>query len=288
MSLKSILAVVGGEDDGRRVLELAASLTVSYAAHMEAFHVSSTRPSGLPDVPPEFSPQLREETRVMLLARSSEREQRAHSLFEEICRRHALVHAEPLAPAATLTARWHAIAGDAATHVAERGRVFDLIVVDPRGGATGEPSDRSVESALFGTGRPVLLAASSAPAGLFQRPLVAWNRGLLAARALAAALPLLERARRAVIVYAETQAKAGPSPEEAADYLARHGVHAEISRLAVGRESVGAMLLRAARDANADLLVMGAAYRSRVRELLFGGVTGHMLRHASIPVLMAH
>jgi nucleotide-binding universal stress UspA family protein len=59
-------------------------------------------------------------------------------------------------------------------------------------------------------------------------------------------------------------------------------------RLAIGRQSIGETLLRTARDIEADMLVAGAAYHTRVREFLFGGVTGHVLKHASIPVLMAH
>jgi nucleotide-binding universal stress UspA family protein len=288
MPLKSILAVLRGDDGGRRSLEHAALLASRHAAHLEALHVGSARPSELPELPSGFPRDHREEALAMLLTQRTNKEQLAWTVFEEVCRRHGFVRMNHASDPATATARWHATVGDTASAVAERGRVFDLVVIDPHGSASGEPPDYAVESALFGTGRPVLLASSSASADLFRRPLVAWNRGMLAARALGAALPFLERAQEAVIVYAETQAKPGPSPEEAAAYLARHGVRAEVNRIPIGRQSVGEALLKAAHDVDADVLVTGAAYHSRVRDLLFGGVTGHMLKHASMPVLMAH
>jgi len=288
VSLKSILAVLHGNAEARRSLDFAALLASTYAAHLEVLHVGSGGPVDLLEFLTEFPPDYRQEAHAILVARRPDREELAWALFEEICRRHGFVHSDHAQGAASVTAHWHPILGDAASAIAERGRVFDLIVLDPRGGSAGGPLDRSLHGALFGTARPVLLANTDAPSGLFRRPLVAWNRGMLSARALGAALPLLERAQEAVIVYAETQAKPGPQPEDAADYLGRHGVRAQIMRLAVGRHSIGETLLRTARDINADLLVTGAAYHSRVRDLLFGGVTGHVLKHAAIPVLMAH
>jgi len=49
---------------------------------------------------------------------------------------------------------------------------------------------------------------------------------------------------------------------------------------------VGAGLLGAARDFGADLLCMGAYSHSRLRQLILGGVTRHVLENADIPVLM--
>lgn len=287
MALKSIMAALPADTDARRTLEFAALLASCHAAHLEALHVSPVGPE-FGELLSEFPPDYRAEAQAILLARRTNKEQLAWAVFEEVCQRHGLLRADRAHGTAAATAHWHSISGDTAQAIAERGRVFDLVVFDPHGVAAGESSDRSLQGALFGTARPVLLANANAPSGLFRRPLVAWNRGMLSARALAAALPLLERTGEAVVVYAETQAKPGPSPEDAADYLAQHGVRAQVKRLAVGRHSVGDTLLRATREHDADLLVAGAAYHSRVRELLFGGVTGHVLKHASIPVLMAH
>jgi nucleotide-binding universal stress UspA family protein len=50
--------------------------------------------------------------------------------------------------------------------------------------------------------------------------------------------------------------------------------------------SVGAGLLAAAREFGCDLLAMGAYSHSRLRQLILGGVTRHILEHASLPVMM--
>ena len=43
-----------------------------------------------------------------------------------------------------------------------------------------------------------------------------------------------------------------------------------------------------AADESADLIVMGAYGHSRLREMVLGGVTRHMLQHMTVPVFMSH
>ena len=54
------------------------------------------------------------------------------------------------------------------------------------------------------------------------------------------------------------------------------------------RRSPGATILAQARELGADLLVKGAYTQSRIRQLIFGGPTQHILERAELPVLMAH
>jgi nucleotide-binding universal stress UspA family protein len=51
---------------------------------------------------------------------------------------------------------------------------------------------------------------------------------------------------------------------------------------------VGERLVADAVAAGADLLVMGAYGRSRMRETIFGGATRSVLHESALPVLMAH
>lgn len=46
--------------------------------------------------------------------------------------------------------------------------------------------------------------------------------------------------------------------------------------------------MAAAARVGAGLLVMGAYSHTRLREMVLGGVTQHVLHHAPIPVLLAH
>ena len=73
--------------------------------------------------------------------------------------------------------------------------------------------------------------------------------------------------------------------QEVPAYLAWHGITAE-SRAITPHPSVGDALTEAARDA--DLLVMGGYSHSRLREMILGGVTRHMLEKATLPLLLAH
>jgi nucleotide-binding universal stress UspA family protein len=61
----------------------------------------------------------------------------------------------------------------------------------------------------------------------------------------------------------------------------RHAVTAE-------DEPVGAALLKAAAEVGADLLVMGGYGRTRLSELVLGGVTRHVLAHSPLPLLLSH
>ena len=82
----------------------------------------------------------------------------------------------------------------------------------------------------------------------------------------------------------------GPEPEPTADQLARslawHGIAAEVRRIEQGSQRVRDILLSEAAAMAADLLVLGAYSHSRMRQVVFGGVTEHMLDYAELPVLM--
>jgi nucleotide-binding universal stress UspA family protein len=112
------------------------------------------------------------------------------------------------------------------------------------------------------------------------------------ARAVFDALPLLQRAKEVRVIWVNPQSE-GELVQDipAADIctaLARHGVKCEATQAVQPRTNVGQTLLAQAKDCAADLLVMGCYGHSRLREFVLGGASEHILRHMSIPVLMAH
>ncbi len=121
--------------------------------------------------------------------------------------------------------------------------------------------------------------------------MVGWNESLEALRAVRAAMPLLTQADTVHVVVIDPPTH-GPSRSDPggmlSQYLARHGVSAEIDVLSKTLPRVSDVLTRHATDMDADLLVMGAYGHSRFREAVFGGATRNMLEQATIPVLMAH
>lgn len=171
----------------------------------------------------------------------------------------------------------------------------DLIVA----GQVSNNNERSTvepdfaERLLLGSGRPVLLVPE---AGNFDRigshAVVGWNATREAIRASFDAIPLLMRADKVDVVSVNAQQEpeaAGDLPgAELAAVLSRHGVQVTTQSIPAPDISPADALLNHVATAGADLLVLGAYGHSRLRELVFGGVTRNILQSMTVPVLMSH
>ena len=104
------------------------------------------------------------------------------------------------------------------------------------------------------------------------------------------ALPFLERADQVEVMRVNPAARqAGATPgADIALHLARHGVNVEVHSTVANDIEVGDVILSRAADAGSDLVVMGAYGHSRLREMVLGGVTRHLLQHMTVPVLFSH
>lgn len=151
--------------------------------------------------------------------------------------------------------------------------------------------DDVIATVLFGTGRAVALIkdfpAEKKPEDL--RIVIGWKPSSAAVHVLSAALPLLQKAGKVAIVsIEEDKAQAlTPSVDDAAAYLATHGVQADAVKL-TGAGSAPLRVQDYYTQAKADLLVMGAYSHSRLRELVFGGFTRHFLQTQACNLLLAH
>lgn len=177
--------------------------------------------------------------------------------------------------------------------VAAQARYADLVVLPKPYGATSAPEAEAVlEAALFSGMAPVLVVP---PTGMRsarpKRIVLAWNQSREALVAARRALPLLKAAEKVTITVVDPAAH-GPERSDPGgrlcQLLVRHGVKAEVSVLARSLPRVSDVLHRACRDADADLLVMGAYGHSRFRQAILGGATRNMLEQAELPVFMAH
>jgi nucleotide-binding universal stress UspA family protein len=147
------------------------------------------------------------------------------------------------------------------------------------------------DSTLFESGRPVIIVPyiQKAPIKL-DRIMVCWDGSRSAARAIADAMPFLERAKNVEVVIVTNQR--GERDEiEGADigqHLARHGLKVEVTRITHGDLDVADALLSHSMDASADFMVMGGYGHSRLREFVLGGVTRSILCTMTLPTLMSH
>lgn len=170
----------------------------------------------------------------------------------------------------------------------ERARISDLVVMNLPTADMPAHYDSIIRSALFKSGKPVLLVSDGMnPVIPAKKAVLAWNGSFEAARAMMLSLPIMKGAK--VLVYTGVE---GASPAitalNVAAYLRRHGIDAEARQEFLSVTSDVA-LRKAVKDFDADLLIMGAYSRDdRWRETLLGSLTGEVLKDINIPVLMAN
>jgi nucleotide-binding universal stress UspA family protein len=164
-------------------------------------------------------------------------------------------------------------------------RTFDATIFSRPG--PGGSRMTAFEAVLFESGRPLLMAPHRAPQTFGQTIMVHWNRSTETARATALAMPLLKLAKRVILVSVEGNEVPGPSARDALANFEAHGIAVSEKTIA-SRPGPGEALLAEAQSLGADLLVKGAYTQSRLRQMIFGGATSHILARAEIPVLFAH
>lgn len=179
---------------------------------------------------------------------------------------------------------------DLILRVKEHALTNDLTVLDRPGGVI-ERSEVLFEEMLFAAGRPVLLPVPDAkPVERIEKIAVAWDGSPYAARALSAALGLFGGLKEAdvVVVRGEKDLTGMVPAARVAAHLERHGAKASVVELKVDAEGVSTTIDAHAAKAGADLVVMGAFGRTRLREFVLGGVTRSLTRFSSRPLLLAH
>ncbi|HXX50873.1 MAG TPA: universal stress protein [Xanthobacteraceae bacterium] len=227
-------------------------------------------------------------TMVAVRENDAEMVRQAEALFRTFMENNGLPRRSGEGPA-SLSWSWLADAPSGHDFVGSYGRVFDMIVLARPGDEWQSPSMITLESALFESGRPVLIAPPRSPRTLGTNVLVAWNNSTEQARTMADAMPLLRLAERITILTVEGATVAGPSGEQMAHSLMMNGIAAATMTLRpTGKRTAGETILAKADELGCDLIVKGAYTQSRLRQMIFGGTTRHILANAKLPVLMAH
>jgi len=183
---------------------------------------------------------------------------------------------------------------DLPTAVLEHARASDLIVVsqsDPDWELSGLFD--FPERIVMEGGRPVLIVPYAGAYGEIGKNItIAWSGKREGARAVFDAMPLLKTAASVTLLCVVGSAAEGEPGElpgtEIAAALARHGVKVTVQKSVAEEIGVADDILSRLADNGSDLLVMGAYGYSRLREMVFGGVTRHIFRHMTVPTLMSH
>jgi nucleotide-binding universal stress UspA family protein len=279
VALRDIVVHVDDSPRAAARVELACAIAARHGARLIGVFVTP--------LSPVFEPEVAERAFREFLASVTEREYAAAASAEAAFRRRA--------DAAGLASDWRSLRGDPATLIAISARYADLAVLGqtPPDGPIPAGGEALPERVLIGGGGPALIVPHyGAFATVGERPLVAWDASATAARAVRDAMPLLAAARQVTVLAVNpdaARARHGDAPgSDIALHLARHGVKVETAVTYSDEVGVGDMILSRAADLGADLIVTGAYGHTRLREVLLGGVTRHVLAHMTAPVLMSH
>lgn len=287
--MKVILVPVADRPECRIALDHAFRLADDLAANVLGCHLRPHRSEAPAPAGPRF--RLRVGRAAPPAPTPGVREaglkcRHAHELFK----RHVEQHGYQLVKHPSLgkqrCAQWIELVGAADRLFCIAGPIADMSVVSrPQRNARG-PGPEILLSALLHSGKPVLVLPQTPLPVVGQRILIAWNQSVEAARAVSAALPLLQQASAVHICSCGPETNLGPKSVHLAQYLTYWGV--KCRRQTTRGKDVNGELEAACDDTRSDLVIMGAYSRNRVREILFGGVTQHMLFRTSRPVFTLH
>ncbi len=289
MAIKTILACVSSGDAGRNVLEAAWRVGSRFDAHIEVLHVRADPRGLVPYTGEGMDGSMIEEIMEVTEREGGERSLAAKQMFDKFCQENAgLTVTDSPSGATGTTISWREENGREDEIVAIRGRLFDFTVVGRPVRDAALPSPITLEAALLDTGRPILIAPPTLPPVTGGHVAVAWESSPEAARALSAAIPILEKADKVTLLAADPVEPPPIQSSEGVARLAWSGISASVVTFDVTEEEIGAAYLKHATQVSADLLVKGAYARSRVRQMILGGRTRHIIGHTEIPVFLSH
>ena len=287
MTMRGILVHVDEHRALHSVLTCALLAARRFDSQIDGLHARPGAPRIIP-VAPEgaFIPASEIVEDLERADRDLDRQLRER--FDAFMRERGVPAVASVLPGAEVAAAWRdeAVAGYEA--LGSTGRAYDLIAVARPLPGAAVPSMNALEAALFESGRPVLIAPPTPPGKLGDIVVVAWNGSTETARTIALAMPFLAKAETVVVLSVEDGMVPGPTGGEIAHGLMRNGIAAKTQQIRAGDRAVGAAILDQCRDLGADLLLKGAYTHSRLRQMIFGGATSHILGAAELPVIMAH
>lgn len=287
--IKTILVHLHGDGEDGWLLELARRTAAMFDAHLECLHVRRDVGSMLWRTPPYdiIAAGVGGGMLAPLKKTDDEWSRRAHDAFQLFCSAAERAQSESPPGTAQATATWREAVGGL-EQILQRARFNDLVVDRRLPAAAGDVPER-LSRLVLGCGRPVLIASSEEAFALAGAVAIAWKDTLETAKAMTAALPLLLKAERVVLL---TAAEPPGAPVEgvsdALAWLSWHGVKAEARSVEVEGASAAFAVTQAARREGAGLIVMGAYGHHRSFELVLGGFTQDALDACQLPVLMFH
>jgi nucleotide-binding universal stress UspA family protein len=286
MSVRKFLLPLSSPGCGEVALHTALLLAKKWNAHLQVLHIRTNTREIAPLASEGMSGAMIDE---MITAAEKESNARAQSLlkvFSAVTAEHGVRTGEPVFGSEEPSASFEWVTGSEEEIIAHQARLSDLTIVPHPAAHEDLAAADALHAVLFDSGRPVMLSPVTRPHNIGRRIAVAWNGMSNSAAALGSAMPYIRQAEAVRVLTSPEYSRRGPNAEEAVAYIAHQGVTADIGHFSSIDREVGAGLLRAATDFQADLMSMGAYSTSRLRQLILGGVTRYVLEHSDLPVIM--
>ncbi len=270
MSIKDIIVYVDNDKDCETRLETASSLCKTFEAQLTGLYLlqkisipayaGAYMPVEVFEANDEETIKLRDKAEAVFTAKSE---------------------------SVNISGHFSAVEGDVSTALNQYSRYADLLVVPQR------KSDRldfnpyyQLSDVLLGAACPVLLLTYNKPPALPpETALLAWDGKRECARALRAAMPMLSQIKKIDVVSVNCEED---DATQIANHIGRHGIEAKVHSVKDSQIDIGSVLLDQANSLGSQMIIMGAYGHSRIRELMLGGTTRHILEHVELPVLFSH
>jgi nucleotide-binding universal stress UspA family protein len=289
MSLKTVLAPVLGNDADAAILNAALAIAKPHGAHVFVAHIHrDPREVLVPQVGMGMSAAMIES--LVEQAENFAKEAQATSLaaFDKWRDANKLVTVDKPTASDGVTVSFETLVGEPSMKVAARSRMVDVVCAIAPTSRESSDAMAVVEAAMLQSGKATMVVPHDVEVPVVKTIAIGWNASKEAAAAVAHAMPLLETADKVLVMTGTDSDLTEDKLTLFVDSLLWHGVKAEAKTFSASSGSVSGRLQAEAREAGAQLLVLGAYSHSRFRESIFGGVTDDILTETRIPVLMAH
>jgi len=287
MTIKTILLPIRDSDVADSLMETAISMAIRNTAHLDVLYVQKDPELLVPFASLGVSASMRASIIESASASANQQSNDLKQRFQALCEQQNMVQlsrgSNPEGPSADFLS----LQGARDEMIALHGRLADLIIVPQPLSISPPPS--SFEAALRDSGRPVLMVPRQKILVNAGKTLaIGWNSSKEAAQAVAAVMGNLQKADHVYVLESEKRSKNPLNAGEVCVYLKCHGVSAEAISFSTAKQSAGEALLGKATELNCDRLIVGGYSRPKLRDMIMGGVTGHLMEHSNIPVILVH
>ncbi len=288
MSIAKILVPVTGGPRDAPVLANAIAAARPFNAHVVAFFVRPDLSETLAFFTDGVSGVVVEEVVRATQDAGDEAAKRIDATIASACSAAGIERVPHPVRSDRVTLSLREVQGSFGDQLTATARLADLIVFGPlREGDQAGLAEAFVQ-VLVETDKPVLRTTDDAPKSFGRRIAIGWDGKTAAAQAMSAAIPYLQRAESVEVLSVQRAPLRANATEGVKDYLGLHGVVSSERLIDAGSKRIGQVLLDAAAEGGADLLVVGGYGRGRLRESIIGGTTRHVIAHAGIAVFMVH